>query len=195
MASPARRPVPRPIASSTLRKTKSPRPAAGRPTRPTKATAGTRILVVGSTPAQRLRLAREIAGDLGRELHPLDLAGVASKYIGETEKNLSRLLAEAERAGSLLFFDEADALFGKRSGVKDAHDRYANIDRDQLLTRLERARGVVIVATASKRDLDPGLLRRLRFDLNVEPSTSAPRRASAGSTPRRSPARKSGRRR
>ena len=133
----------------------------------------TRILVVGRTPAQRLRQATTIAADLSLELYRLDLSAAVSKTIGETEKNLGRLFARAEAADAVLYFDEADALFGKRSNVKEAHDRYANIDVNGLLTRLERARGVLIVATAAKANLDSAMLRRLRFDVQVEPTPPA----------------------
>src|SRR5581483_12049115 len=86
-----------------------------------------------------------------------------SKYIGETEKNLRRLFDAAEDGGAILFFDEADALFGKRSEVKDSHDRYANIEINYLLQRMEAYRGLAILATNMKSSLDSAFLRRLRF--------------------------------
>jgi SpoVK/Ycf46/Vps4 family AAA+-type ATPase len=88
--------------------------------------------------------AREVAQQLGRPLVRLDLTRLVSKYIGETEKNLDGLLREAEVSGAILLFDEADALFGRRTEVKDAHDRYANIDTNYLLARLEQHRGLII---------------------------------------------------
>src|SRR6185437_12088899 len=88
---------------------------------------------------------------------------VVSKYIGETEKNLRRLFDAAENGGAILFFDEADALFGKRSEVKDSHDRYANIEINYLLQRMEAYRGLAILATNMKSALDPAFMRRLRF--------------------------------
>jgi len=88
---------------------------------------------------------------------------VVSKYIGETEKNLSRLFDAAEDGGTILFFDEADALFGRRTEVKDSHDRYANIETNYLLQRIESFRGLAILATNFKRALDPAFLRRLQF--------------------------------
>jgi SpoVK/Ycf46/Vps4 family AAA+-type ATPase len=88
---------------------------------------------------------------------------VVSKYIGETEKNLRRLFDAAEDGGAILFFDEADALFGKRSEVKDSHDRYANIEVNYLLQRMETYGGLAILATNMKSALDPAFLRRLRF--------------------------------
>jgi len=86
-----------------------------------------------------------------------------SKYIGETEKNLRRLFDAAESGGAVLFFDEADALFGKRSEVKDSHDRYANIEINYLLQRMEAYQGIAILATNMKSSLDRAFLRRLRF--------------------------------
>ena len=88
---------------------------------------------------------------------------MVSKYIGETEKNLGRLFEAAEAGGAVLFFDEADALFGKRSEVKDSHDRYANLEVDYLLQRMETYRGLAVLATNHKAALDPAFLRRLRF--------------------------------
>ena len=91
---------------------------------------------------------------------------MVSKYIGETEKNLRRLFDAAEDGGAILFFDEADALFGKRSEVKDSHDRYANIEINYLLQRIESYRGLAILATNMKSALDTAFLRRLRFIVN-----------------------------
>src|SRR6185295_17350579 len=87
---------------------------------------------------------------------------VVSKFIGETEKNLSRIFAEAETSNTILFFDEADALFGKRSEVRDAHDRYANIETAYLLQRLEAYEGLVILATNLKKNMDEAFVRRLQ---------------------------------
>src|SRR5262249_37427426 len=92
-----------------------------------------------------------------------DLASVVSKYIGETEKNLRRVFDAAEESGAILLFDEADALFGKRSEVKDSHDRYANIEVSYLLQRMEAYRGLAILTTNMKQALDPAFLRRIRF--------------------------------
>ena len=104
-----------------------------------------------------------IANELDLDLYRIDLAGVVSKYIGETENNLRRVFDAAEEGGALLLFDEADALFGKRSEVKDSHDRYANIEVNYLLARMEEYRGVAILATNLRRSLDDAFLRRLRF--------------------------------
>ena len=98
----------------------------------------------------------------GREVHRVDLSLVASKYIGETEKNLSRLFDKAEREGHLLFFDEADALFGKRTGVGDSHDRYANQEVSYLLQRIEAFSGVVVLASNMKQNIDDAFLRRFQ---------------------------------
>ena len=95
----------------------------------------------------------------------MDLSGTVSKYIGETEKNLARVFAETAAAGALLFFDEADALFGKRTEVSDAHDRYANIETSYLLQRVEEYAGVVILATNFAQNIDEAFQRRLRISV------------------------------
>jgi hypothetical protein len=107
--------------------------------------------------------AEVIANELALDLYRIDLSGVVSKYIGETEKNLRRVFDAAEDAGAILLFDEADALFGKRSDVKDSHDRYANIEVGYLLQRMEAYRGVAILTTNARDVLDPAFLRRIRF--------------------------------
>lgn len=106
-----------------------------------------RVTVVSG--ANRLEQAQTIARERGKELH------VVSKYMGETEKNLSALFAKAEQEDVILFFDEADALFGKRTEVKDAHDRYANIEGDYLLRRLEQEPRRAILGTRAEMRLDP----------------------------------------
>ena len=110
--------------------------------------------------------AEVIANDLRLNLYRIDLSAVVSKYIGETEKNLRRLFDAAEGGSTILFFDEADALFGKRSEVKDSHDRYANIEINYLLQRMEGYSGLAILATNMKSALDPAFVRRLRFIIN-----------------------------
>src|SRR5581483_2423020 len=107
--------------------------------------------------------AEVIANELRLDLYRIDLSAVVSKYIGETEKNLRRLFDAAEDGGAILFFDEADALFGKRSEVKDSHDRYANIEINYLLQRMEAYRGLAILATNMKSAMDTAFMRRLRF--------------------------------
>ena len=104
-----------------------------------------------------------LARELSLDLYRIDLSSVVSKYIGETEKNLRRVFDAAEVGGAILLFDEADALFGKRSEVKDSHDRYANIEVSYLLQRMESYRGLAILTTNLKNALDPAFLRRLRF--------------------------------
>jgi len=119
-------------------------------------------LFAGPPGAGKTTAAQGLARDLGRELLRIDLSRVVSRYIGETEKNLDRIFADAESHGAVLLFDEADALFGKRTEVKDAHDRYANIAANYLLQKLEAYRGVAIVTTNRRQALDPAFLRRLR---------------------------------
>jgi SpoVK/Ycf46/Vps4 family AAA+-type ATPase len=107
-----------------------------------------------------------IARNLGLELYKIDLSNVVSKYIGETEKNLNRVFKEAETANCILFFDEADALFGKRSEVKDSHDRYANIEIGYLLQKMEEHEGVVILATNFLKNIDEAFKRRIHFSVD-----------------------------
>ena len=104
-----------------------------------------------------------IAADLGLDLYKIDLSGLVSKYIGETEKNLARIFDEAGDSNAILFFDEADALFGKRSEVKDAHDRYANIETSYLLQKMEEFQGIVILATNFRMNMDEAFTRRMHF--------------------------------
>lgn len=124
---------------------------------------GISTLFAGDSGTGKTMAAEVIANELHLNLYRIDLSAVVSKYIGETEKNLRRLFDAAEDGGALLFFDEADALFGKRSEVKDSHDRYANIEINYLLQRMEAYRGLAILATNMKSALDPAFLRRLRF--------------------------------
>jgi SpoVK/Ycf46/Vps4 family AAA+-type ATPase len=107
--------------------------------------------------------AEVLANELRLDLYRIDLSQVVSKYIGETEKNLRRVFDAAEDGGAVLLFDEADALFGRRSEVKDSHDRYANIEVSYLLQRMEEYRGLAILTTNRKDALDPAFLRRIRF--------------------------------
>jgi ATP-dependent 26S proteasome regulatory subunit len=122
--------------------------------------AGQRVHIVGAAPAARLKAAKALAAEMKVGLKRVDLSAVVSKYIGETEKNLRKVFAAAERANTILFFDEADALFGKRTEVKDAHDRYANQEVAYLLQRIEEFEGVVILATNGKTKLPPDVRRR-----------------------------------
>ena len=127
---------------------------------------GVSALFAGESGTGKTMAAEVIANDLQLNLYRIDLSAVVSKYIGETEKNLRRLFDAAEDGGAILFFDEADALFGKRSEVKDSHDRYANIEINYLLQRLEAYRGLAILATNIKSALDVAFMRRLRFIVN-----------------------------
>jgi len=127
---------------------------------------GISALFAGDSGTGKTMAAEVIANDLRLNLYRIDLSAVVSKYIGETEKNLRRLFDAAEDGGAILFFDEADALFGKRSEVKDSHDRYANIEINYLLQRLESYRGLAILATNMKNALDAAFTRRLRFIVN-----------------------------
>jgi SpoVK/Ycf46/Vps4 family AAA+-type ATPase len=104
-----------------------------------------------------------IAAGLGVDVYRVDTARVVSKYIGETEKNLERVFDAAEGSGAVLLFDEADALFGKRTDVRDSHDRYANIEVSYLLKRMEDHDGPVILSTNLKQNIDAAFLRRLRY--------------------------------
>ncbi len=124
---------------------------------------GITALFTGPSGTGKTLAAEILAAELKLSLHRIDLATVVSKYIGETEKNLKRLFDAAEDGGTVLFFDEADALFGKRSEVKDSHDRYANIEINYLLQRMEAYRGLAILATNMKSALDEAFVRRLRF--------------------------------
>jgi len=127
---------------------------------------GISALFAGDSGTGKTMAAEVIANELRLNLYRIDLSAVVSKYIGETEKNLRRLFDAAEDGGAILFFDEADALFGKRSEVKDSHDRYANIEINYLLQRLEAYRGLAILATNMKSALDTAFTRRLRFIVN-----------------------------
>ena len=122
---------------------------------------GVVALFSGASGTGKTLAAEVIAGDLGLDLYKVDLAAVVSKYIGETEKNLSKIFDAAGAADLVLFFDEADALFGKRTEVSDSHDRYANIEVSYLLQRLERYDGLVIMATNLQRNIDQAFLRRI----------------------------------
>ena len=124
---------------------------------------GLSALFAGPSGTGKTLAAEVLANDLKLDLYRIDLSAVVSKYIGETEKNLKRVFDAAESGGVLLLFDEADALFGKRSEVKDSHDRYANIEVSYLLQRMESYQGLAILTTNLKASLDRAFLRRLRF--------------------------------
>ena len=124
---------------------------------------GMSTLFAGASGTGKTMAAEVIARSLGLPLYRIDLSAVVSKYIGETEKNLRKVFDAADNTGAILLFDEADALFGKRSEVKDSHDRYANIEVSYLLQRMETYRGLAILTTNQKAALDVAFQRRLRF--------------------------------
>ncbi|OQY48496.1 MAG: hypothetical protein B6242_02185 [Anaerolineaceae bacterium 4572_78] len=126
---------------------------------------GMTVLFAGERGIGKTMSAEILANYLNLNLYRIDLSSVVSKYIGETEKNLRKLFDSAEDGGVILFFDEADALFGKRTSVKDSHDHYANIEVNYLLQRIEAFNGLAILATNFKSGLDEAFTRRLRFSI------------------------------
>ncbi|MFA6009001.1 MAG: AAA family ATPase [Desulfobacteraceae bacterium] len=124
---------------------------------------GLNVLFAGPSGTGKTMSAEIMAADLGLHLYKIDLARVVSKYIGETEKNLSKIFEEAETSNAILFFDEADAIFGKRSEVHDSHDRYANIETSYLLQRMEEYEGITILATNFRRNMDDAFVRRIQY--------------------------------
>ncbi len=130
---------------------------------------GTIVLFSGPTGTGKTMAAEVLARELEVDIYRIGLSKVVSKYIGETEKNLDGIFAAAERASAVLFFDEADALFGKRSEVKDSHDRYANTDVEYLLLRLSEYPGLVILNTNSRKVQDEAFIRRLQFIVKFSP--------------------------
>ena len=138
---------------------------------------GLAALFAGESGTGKTCAAEALANEAGLDLYRVDLALTVSKYIGETEKNLRRLFDAAETSGAVLLFDEADALFGKRSDVKDSHDRYANIEVSYLLQRMESYRGLAVLTTNLKSALDRAFLRRLRFVVNFPFPDDAAREA------------------
>jgi len=127
---------------------------------------GVNILFSGPSGTGKTMAAGIMAMELGLDIYKIDLSTVVSKYIGETEKNLNRIFKEAETSNAVLFFDEADALFGKRTEVKDSHDRYANIEVNYLLQKMEEHEGIVILATNLSKNVDDAFLRRVHFALS-----------------------------
>ena len=122
---------------------------------------GVTALFAGDSGTGKTMSAEVIAGELGLDLYTVNLATVVDKYVGETEKNLERIFAEAGGVNAVLLFDEADAIFGKRSEVRDAHDRYANIESAYLLQRMETFDGLAILATNLRSNIDEAFTRRL----------------------------------
>ena len=127
---------------------------------------GVNALFSGPSGTGKTMAAEIVAGELGLDLYRVELAGVVSKYIGETERNLDRIFAAAERTDGIVFFDEADALFGKRSEVHDSHDRYANLEISYLLQRMEEYDGTAILSTNLRANLDQAFVRRLAFSIH-----------------------------
>ena len=123
------------------------------------------VLFSGPSGTGKTMAAEVIANDLGLDIYKIDLSRVVSKYIGETEKNLDVIFSAATTANAILFFDEADTLFGKRSQVKDAHDRYANIEVGYLLQKMEEYDGIAILATNLRTNMDDAFIRRLKFSV------------------------------
>jgi SpoVK/Ycf46/Vps4 family AAA+-type ATPase len=124
---------------------------------------GLNVLFCGPSGTGKTMAAEIMSRELGFDLYKIDLSTLISKYIGETEKNLSRIFREAESSNAILFFDEADALFGKRSEVRDSHDRYANIEISYLLQKMEAYDGMVILATNLRKNMDDAFVRRMHF--------------------------------
>lgn len=145
---------------------------------------GINVLFAGPSGTGKTMAAEIVASDLGLDLYKIDLAAVVSKYIGETEKNLDKIFTAAEHANAILFFDEADALFGKRSEVKDSHDRYANLEISYLLQKMEQHEGIAILATNLRQNLDEAFVRRLAFIVHFPfPDETMRRRIWAGIWP------------
>lgn len=145
---------------------------------------GINVLFAGSSGTGKTMAAEVLTSQLGLDLFRIDLSGVVSKYIGETEKNLDKIFTTAENANAILFFDEADALFGKRSDVKDSHDRYANLEISYLLQKMEQYEGIAILATNLRQNLDEAFVRRLAFIVQFPfPDETMRRRIWAGIWP------------
>jgi SpoVK/Ycf46/Vps4 family AAA+-type ATPase len=138
---------------------------------------GTSALFAGGSGTGKTLAAEVLAAELKLALYRIDLSAVVSKYIGETEKNLRQIFEVAADSGAVLLFDEADALFGKRSDVKDSHDRYANIEVSYLLQRMEAYPGLAILTTNLKSALDSAFQRRLRFIVDFPFPNAAQREA------------------
>ncbi len=138
---------------------------------------GVSALFAGESGTGKTMAAEVIANELQLSLHRIDLSAVVSKWVGETEKNIDRLFTAAEDGGGILFFDEADALFGKRTEVQHSQDRFANIEINFLLQRMESYRGLVILATNMKSALDKAFLRRLNYIVNFPFPGPAERKA------------------
>lgn len=138
------------------------------------ASSGVLALFSGSSGTGKTMAAEMLARELRTSLYRVLLNQVVSQYIGETEKNLTRVFETAQKKGWILFFDEADALFGKRGEVKDSHDRYANVETNYLLAKVENYRGLVILASNRKADIDPKVICRVKYLLEFSPPIPSP---------------------
>ncbi len=147
--------------------------------RPRCGAKGVRILLAGKDRSRRLVAAQTLAHNLGKDLYRVDLNAVVSEYIGETEKNLRRVFNAAKGSHAVLFFDEADAFFGKRTDMKDSNDRYANIEINYLLRSSEKYAGLTILATGNRTSIDKSLLRRFHFIIPVPQRNKLRRKASS----------------
>jgi SpoVK/Ycf46/Vps4 family AAA+-type ATPase len=137
--------------------------------------AGVLVWFSGSSGTGKTMAAEVVARELRTNLYRVNLNQIVSQYIGETEKNLTRVFETAQKKSAVLLFDEADALFGKRSEVKDSHDRYANIEVSYLLSKIEAYRGLVILTTNRKVDIDPSVMCRVKYLLEFSPPLPTPR--------------------
>jgi SpoVK/Ycf46/Vps4 family AAA+-type ATPase len=136
---------------------------------------GCRIFLSGQSNLDKTLTTELLGKEFHKPVYKIDLSKVVSKYIGETEKNLEQIFAKAEDKNWILFFDEATALFGKRSNVKDAHDRYANVEVNYLLQRMEEYSGLAILASNVKGNIDKAFIRRFHFVINFPVPTPAER--------------------
>ena len=136
---------------------------------------GCRIFLSGQSNLDKTLTTELLGKEFDKRIYKIDLSKVVSKYIGETEKNLEQIFAKAEDKNWILFFDEADTLFGKRSNVKDAHDRYANAEVNYLLQRMEEYSGLAILASNVKGNIDEAFIRRFHFVINFPVPTPAER--------------------
>lgn len=127
---------------------------------------GIGVLLTGTSGTGKTMAASIVANELGLDLYRIELSRIVSKYIGETEKNLSKIFETAKGSGVVLFFDEADAIFGKRTETKDSHDRYANIEVSYLLQKIEEYDGLVLLASNFRQNIDEAFIRRMRFIIN-----------------------------
>lgn len=127
---------------------------------------GYKVFFEGPSAADKTLAVETLGKEFNKRVYRIDLSQIVSKYIGETEKNLAAVFKKAENKDWILFFDEADALFGKRTDVKDAHDKYANQEVSYLLQRIEEYPGLAIIASNTKKNIDPSFIRRFRTTLN-----------------------------